>query len=62
MYRPVTDAAPIQRQGSSCPSGYYKNGDYCRANSADPKPAIARQGSSCPYGLYKQGDYCLQNK
>jgi len=45
--------------GKSCPSGYYKSGEYCVQGSDRAKPAIERAGRSCPLGYYRSGDYCM---
>jgi hypothetical protein len=49
----------IERQGSSCPTGYYKSGEYCVQGSDRASPAIERAGKSCPSGYYRSGDYYM---
>jgi len=55
-------AAPIVREGATCPPGYYRSGEYCTPSSQDTKPAISRQGASCPPNFYRNGDYCVPSK
>ncbi len=54
--------APIVRQGSTCPPGYYRNGEYCQPGAGAKEPAISREGSVCPPGYYRNGAYCVQNR
>jgi hypothetical protein len=50
---------PIPRQGSSCPTGTYKSGDYCKPiKSNSGQVIIKRSGRKCPTGFYKSGNYC----
>ena len=49
----------MPRVGSSCPSGYFKSGEYCVQGSDRAKPAIERAGKSCPSGYYRSGEYCM---
>jgi hypothetical protein len=50
---------PIPRQGSSCPTGTYKSGDYCKPfKSNSDQVIIEKSGSKCPTGFYKSGKYC----
>jgi len=55
-------ATPLPHSGKSCPTGYYKSGDYCVPRNDATLPAMERQGSSCPSGFRKSGDYCIANK
>lgn len=50
--------APIARKGSTCPPGYYRNGEYCQPGAGAKEPAISREGSVCPSGYYRSGQYC----
>jgi hypothetical protein len=55
----ATAQKPIPRQGSSCPTGTYKSGDYCKPlKSAEDQVIIEKSGSKCPTGFYKSGNYC----
>ena len=50
---------PIHRQGSSCPTGTYKSGDYCKPfKSNSDQVIIEKSGSKCPTGFYTSGNYC----
>jgi hypothetical protein len=52
---------PIPIQGSSCPTGTYKSGDYCIPfKLTSEKSIIEKSGDHCPTGYYKSGDYCKQ--
>ena len=53
------DRSAMPRVGKSCPSGYYKSGEYCVQGSDRAKPAIERVGKSCPSGYYRSGEYCM---
>jgi hypothetical protein len=52
---------PIPRSRDSCPTDYYRSGDYCKptsSSSANSQTAIVKSGSKCPTGFYSSGDYC----
>jgi len=49
----------MPRVGKSCPSGYYKSGEYCVQGSDRARTAIERAGKSCPSGYYRSGEYCM---
>ncbi len=50
---------PIPRQGDTCPTGYYRAGDYCQPlPSSTNNPAIVKHGKDCPTGFYSAGNYC----
>jgi len=44
----------------SCPTGYSVSGEYCVADSDNPKRAIGRFGK-CPKGYHSSGNYCLED-
>lgn len=54
-------AAPIIREGPTCPAGYYRSGVYCLPSSQDStRDALVRSGPTCPAGFYRSGSYCLR--
>lgn len=55
-------AKPIVREGSGCPPGYYRHGEYCTPARPDTKPAITRQGATCPPKYHRHGEYCVPSK
>ena len=50
---------PIAKNGS-CPPGWRSAGNYCIANSSNPKTVIPKSGS-CPPGYRSAGNYCIEN-
>lgn len=46
---------------SSCPSGFYRTGNYCSPTSPRSRPAILRTGNSCPSGWTRSGAFCQSN-
>jgi hypothetical protein len=62
-FDPAIAAAAAQTttpcQGSSCPTGTYKSGDYCKPfKSNSDQVIIGKSGRKCPTGFYKSGSYC----
>jgi hypothetical protein len=44
----------IPRQDNSCPTGFYKSGNYYKASGGSDKQVINREpGAKCPTGWYK---------
>ena len=52
----------IPLAGRTCPTGYYKSGNYCVARNEHSKAAMQAVGVSCPSGYYKSGQYCVARK
>jgi hypothetical protein len=52
----------IPKVGSSCPTGMYASGDYCKAfkstSEKGGKIVANPSGGKCPTGWYRSGDYC----
>ncbi len=61
MCVPNANATPAIPKSGSCPSDWFTHGgNYCVANSANPKNVIPRNGL-CPGRYSIQGNYCVQN-
>lgn len=51
----AVEPAPVERSGSTCPSGYRTSGAYCVPRTDDSKAAMPRAGSTCPSGYRSSG-------
>jgi len=45
----------IQKQGTSCPLGFYSSGSYCLSSPSNNRQAIPKQGGGCPLGWFSSG-------
>ncbi len=57
----AVEPAPLERSGSSCPTGYRRSGEYCVPYKDTSRAAMPRAGNSCPTGYRRSGEYCVAN-
>jgi hypothetical protein len=48
----------IVKPGKTCPSKYYRNGNYC-VPTKDADMGVRKEGT-CPQGYYTNAGYCLK--